>query len=116
MMMQVYFRVLGNDASITRACEGELDVNVWECLILNCVSESTLLLNNGMALFGEKCIAGITANREKCAEDAERSLALATVLACAFDYSTASAVAKQAERENKTIRQVAIEQGLDAKW
>jgi len=112
MAMQVYFRVLGNDVAITRACEGELDLNVWESLILNCVTESCDLLSNCMPLFASKCIDGIHANINKCQQDAENSLALSTVIATLFDYQTASRLAKQADDENKTIKQVVIESGI----
>jgi aspartate ammonia-lyase len=112
MIMQIYFKVLGNDASITRACEGELDVNVWECLIINCVSESCSLLNNGIGLFAEGCVAGVSANRERCAEDAEKSLALATVLVQAFGYGTASDIAKKAKAENSCIKKIVLQQGM----
>ncbi|WP_136680720.1 aspartate ammonia-lyase [Neptunomonas sp. XY-337] len=109
MAMQVYFRVLGNDVAISRACEGELDLNVWESLILNCVTESCELLTECMPLLAKKCIDGIVANSEKCFKDAEQSLALSTVIATLFDYQTASKLAKQADLENKTIKQVVIE-------
>lgn len=112
MAMQVYFRVLGNDLAITRACEGELDLNVWESLILNCVSESCDLLGACMPLLASKCIDGIKANAEKCQQDAENSLALSTVIATLFDYQTASKLAKQADAEKKTIKQVVIESGI----
>jgi len=112
MAMQVYFRVLGNDVSVTRACEGELDLNVWELLILNCVTESCGLLSNCLPLLAEKCIDGIEANQDKCQQDAEQTLALSTVIATLFDYQTASRLAKQAEVENKTIKEVVIESGI----
>ena len=112
MAMQVYFRVFGNDVAVTRACEGELDLNVWESLILNCVTESCDLLSSCMPLLASKCIDGIQANHEKCHQDAENSLALSTVIATLFDYQTASRLAKQADEENKTIKQVVIESGI----
>lgn len=112
MAMQVYFRVLGNDVSVTRACEGELDLNVWELLILNCVTESCELLSNCLPLLAEKCIAGIEVNKDKCQRDAEQTLALSTVIATLFDYQTASRLAKQAELENKTIKEVVIASGI----
>lgn len=112
MAMQVYFRVLGNDLAITRACEGELDLNVWESLILNCITESCDLLSSCMPLLANKCINGIQANEDKCQQDAENSLALSTVIATLFDYQTASKIARQADQENKTIKQVVIETGV----
>jgi len=112
MAMQVYFRVLGNDVAVSRACEGELDLNVWESLILNCVIESCELLSGCLPLLSEKCIQGLVANEEKCRLDAESSLALSTVIATLFDYQTASRLAKQADAQNKNIKQVVIESGL----
>lgn len=112
MAMQVYFRVLGNDVAVTRACEGELDLNVWESLILNCVTESCDLLSGCLPLLAEKCIDGIQANQNKCQQDAEQSLALSTVIATLFDYQTASRLAKQADLEDKTIKEVVIESGI----
>jgi aspartate ammonia-lyase len=98
MVMQVYFRVLGNDLSVTRACEGELELNVWESLILNCISESATLL--------------IRADARRCERDARSSLALSTVIATLFDYESASSVARQAVTENRTIEEVVVERGL----
>lgn len=112
MMMQVYFRVLGNDVAVTRACEGELDLNVWESLILNCISESASLLTASLPLLADKCVKGIRANVEQCGADARRSLALSTVIATLFDYERASAVARQADLEGKSIEQVVVETGI----
>lgn len=112
MAMQVYFRVLGNDLTISRACEGELDLNVWESLILNCITESMQLLSSCLPLLAEKCIQGIRANREKCRGDSEKSLALSTVVAKLFDYTTASRVAREADAQGKTIRETVVEMQL----
>lgn len=112
MAMQVYFRVLGNDVSVSRACEGELDLNVWESLILHCLAESTTLLTACLPLMAEKCIRDLAVNREVCRANAERSLALSTAIATEIDYPTASKLAKQAEREGKSVKDVAVETGL----
>jgi len=112
MVIQVYFRVVGNDAAVTRACEGELDLNVWESLILNCISESASLLTAVLPLLAEKCIKGIKANVERCETDARGSLALSTVIATLFDYQVASEVARRAATEGKIIEQVVVEQGI----
>jgi aspartate ammonia-lyase len=72
---------LGNDAAATRACEGELDLNVWESIILNAVTESIMLLNRTIPLLVSKCIAGLTANVAISRKAAEGSLALSTAIA-----------------------------------
>lgn len=112
MAIQVYFRVFGNDITVTRACEGELELNVWESVILDCISESCHLLIQCLPVFSEKCLNTLVANQDRCARDAEASLALSTVIATLFDYNTASDIAKLAEEGNKTILQVVIETGL----
>ncbi|MBB4103367.1 aspartate ammonia-lyase [Allorhizobium borbori] len=112
MMMQVAFRVIGNDATITRAVEGELDLNVWESIILEAVSESVRLMVRGIPLFVSGCVAGISAKIDRCREDAEGSLALSTALAAIYDYPTASAVAKYAAQHGLAIRDAAVACGL----
>lgn len=112
MMMQIAFRVIGNDATVTRAVEGELDLNVWESIILEAVSESIRLMVHAIPLFVSACVSGISANIDRCREDAEGSLALSTALAAIYDYPAASAVAKHAARHGLSIRDAAVACGL----
>jgi aspartate ammonia-lyase len=112
MVMQVHFRVLGNDLSISRACEGELDLNVWESLILHCVAESAVLLREVMPLFSALCIDGIKAHEARCRFDARMSLALSTTVATLFDYEMASAIAKEAARDECSVEEVVVRRGL----
>lgn len=112
MMMQVAFRVIGNDATITRAAEGELDLNVWESIILEAVSESVRLMRRAIPLFVSKCIAGIEVNGDVGLGDASGSLALSTALASIYGYPSASAVAKHAAGQELSIGAAAIDCGL----
>lgn len=112
MMMQVAFRVIGNDATVTRAAEGELDLNVWESIILEAVSESIRLMRRAIPLFVQGCVAGIEVNVARCLTDASGSLALSTALASIYDYPTASAVAKHAAAHGLSIRDASVAHGL----
>ncbi|KXG84248.1 lyase family protein [Agrobacterium bohemicum] len=112
MIMQVAFRVIGNDATITRAAEGELDLNVWESIILESLSESVRLMRRSIPLFVSGCVAGIEINPARGAADASSSLALSTALAEIFGYPAASAVAKHAETHGMPISEAAVECGL----
>lgn len=113
MIMQVCYQICGHDLSVTMAVEGgELDLNVWESLIMKCLFESCRLLNNSMRLFANRCIAGIKANRETCLTHAEASIALATALGPIFGYQTAVNVAQKALAEKATIKDVVIKMGL----
>jgi aspartate ammonia-lyase len=115
MVMQVYFRVLGNDLVVARACEGELDLNVWESVIIESISESTTLLSRSIQLLTDRCVTGIRANRERCARNASESLAMSTVIASLYDYGTASDIAKEAAAMDKTIEQVVVARNMMSK-
>jgi aspartate ammonia-lyase len=113
MIMQVCYQVCGHDLSVTMAVEGgELDLNVWESLIMKCLFESCKLLNNSMRLFADRCIAGIKVNRETCLAHAEASIALVTALVPIFGYQMAVNVAQSALAERATIKETVIEMGL----
>lgn len=113
MMIQVAFKIFGNDLSVSLAADqGELDLNVWESLILNCIYESITILSKGIILFTDKCLAGLTANEDKCAQDAGSTLALSTVLATLYDYPVASDVAKKAWAENVSVKEIAVREGI----
>ncbi|WP_430244271.1 aspartate ammonia-lyase [Neorhizobium sp. DAR64861/K0K2] len=112
MMMQIAFRVIGNDVTVTRAAEGELDLNVWESIILEAISESIRLMRRAIPLFVSGCIAGIEVNVERCLADASGSLALSTALAAIYGYPAASAVAKHAAKHGLSIRDASVAAGL----
>ncbi len=57
----------------------------------------------------EKCVDGISANKERCASNLEQSLALATGLVPAIGYDQAAAIAKEAYEKKRTVREVALE-------
>jgi aspartate ammonia-lyase len=112
MMMQVAFRVIGNDATVTRAAEGELDLNVWESIILEAVSEGIRLMRRAIPLFVSNCVDGIEVNADRGHADASASLALSTALAAIYGYPAASAVAKHAEAQGISVSIAAVECGL----
>jgi len=113
MMMQIGFKVFGNDCAVSLAADrGELELNVWESLILQCVMESIHLLRNGVRLFSDRCLTGITVNEEQCQRHAASSLALSTVLAVLEGYPFASEVAKEAAGRGLSIKDVVVEKGI----
>lgn len=113
LMNMVCYQVCGNDVSITMASEGgELDLNVWESVIIINLLGSCKLLSKTMPVFAEKCVKTIKPNYEKCKHDAENSLALAVVVSAMFGYEKGSEVAKLASKQNSTIKEAAIKMGL----
>ncbi|MBK8229694.1 MAG: class II fumarate hydratase [Candidatus Eisenbacteria bacterium] len=112
-MLQVSMRVIGNDAAVTMAgVSGVFELNVTIPLLADALLESIHLLSNASHVFVERCLTGLEADRERCAELIERSLMLCTALAPVVGYDKAAAIAKQAHKERKTVREVATEQGV----
>ncbi|MCU0586550.1 MAG: class II fumarate hydratase [Syntrophobacteraceae bacterium] len=110
VVMQVAAQVIGNDTAVTLGGQGGmLELNTMLPLIARNLLESISLLTHVVWLFGEKCVAGIVADREKCASNVERSLALVTYLVPALGYDKAAELAGEAHRTGKTVRQVVLE-------
>ena len=109
-IIQIAAQVVGNDAVV--ACSGHggnFELNVMLPVIGYNLLQSIDLLSSGSMAFAEKCIMGITANREKCASNIEKSLMLSTALAPIIGYDEAAAIAKEAYDKGKTIREVALQ-------
>ena len=67
VMNQVCFRVIGNDTAVMMASEaGQLELNVFEPVMIYSILESIAILKNGMATLRQRCIDGIEANVERC--------------------------------------------------
>ena len=112
-LIQVCAQVIGNDAAITLGgLSGNFELNVMMPLIARNLLESIRLLGNAVSNFSSRCIEGLEADRERCEEMIEKSLALATALAPRTGYNEAARIARKAYEQQKTIRQVAEEEGL----
>ena len=106
-VMQISAQVQGNDVAVQiGAQQGNFELNVMMPVIAGNLFESIELLTNGCVMLAEKCIDGIKANRERCAELVEKSLALITNLNPVIGYDKAAALAKKAYKEGKTIREL----------
>ncbi len=106
-LLQVCAQVIGNDAAITIGCQaGNFELNVMMPLIACNLLNSIKLLTNGTTIFQEKCIDGIRANKKRCEETIEQSLALCTPLVPLIGYDKAAELAKKAYKTGKTIREI----------
>jgi fumarate hydratase class II len=110
VVVQVAAQVMGNDVAITMGVQGGyFELNTMLPLIAHNLLQSIDLLSAAATLFAERCIDGITANRERCAQNIERSLALSTYLAPVLGYDKASKIAREAYESGKTVREVVLE-------
>ena len=110
---QVAFTVIGNDLAVTMAAEGgQLQLNAFEPIIARSLMMSIIYLRRSCRVLREFCIEGITANEDFLRATVENSIGLVTALAPKLGYESASAIAKHAQKHNKTVRESALELGL----
>jgi fumarate hydratase class II len=109
---QVVAQVVGNDAAVAwGGAAGNFELNVMLPVIARNLLESVSLLANVSRVFADRCVAGITANADRCREYAESSPSIVTPLNHYVGYDEAAQIAKQALKERKTIREVVVERG-----
>jgi len=115
-LIQVCVQVIGNDSAITLAgLSGNFELNVMMPLIAYNLLQSLSLLANGVNNFSKKCVKGLKADRKRCEEMIEKSLALATALTPIIGYEEGARIAKKAYLQNKTIREMVEEERLFSK-
>jgi fumarate hydratase class II len=114
VVLQVAAQVIGNDTAVTVAgSQGAFELNVRVPMIARNVFESIRILTAACHMFAEKCIEGIEANEEVLRRHAESTPAIATALTPYIGYDRATEIVKEAAASERTIREVAIEQGVD---
>lgn len=113
MVGQVSMKVMANDYAITMACSsGQLELNAFMPLIAESLLESLELLDNAVGIFRVKCIEGIKVDEAKCSKNLTGSAVLATALVHYIGYDESGRIAKKAVIENKTVKDVLLEEGL----
>ncbi len=110
---QAAIQITANDHAITSAAMGgQLELNAFLPLMSHNLFQSLQLLRKAADLLAGKCIEGIEADEERCAELLENSFAVLTALSPHIGYEAASDLARTAEDKRITIRQAALEMGL----
>lgn len=110
---QVAYQVIGNDLAVTMAAEaGQLQLNAMEPVIAFNVLRSMQMLRDASRLLAEKCISGISANREKCRDLVDRSLCTVAALNPHIGYDRASEIAKRALQTGRGVAELVLEEQL----
>jgi len=113
VVIQVAAQIMGNDTTIMIGGQsGNFELNVMLPVIAYNLLQSIHLLSTASETFARKCLSGTLANREQCAAYIEKSLALSTGLVPHIGYDRAAAIAKKANETGKTIREIAMEEGI----
>ncbi|HEU0015962.1 MAG TPA: aspartate ammonia-lyase [Longimicrobium sp.] len=108
----VCFQVVGNDLTITMAAEaGQLQLNVFEPVIGFNLFQSIGMLVRGAVVLRERCVVGITANRERLRWMVENSIGLVTALVPYIGYERAAEAAKEALKTGESVCDVICERG-----
>lgn len=116
VVLQVSAQVIGNDTAITiGGMQGQFELNVRIPLIARNLLQSIHLLSTTSVAFAEKCVDGISVNKAGTKASAEATLAAATALNGAIGYDKATVIVKKAADSGRPLREVALEEGVDAK-
>jgi fumarate hydratase, class II len=106
-------QVYGNNAAIGICGSlGQLELNVMMPVIAYDLLQSIEILANGSRILGEKCVTGITADKKRLLDYAEKTLMIVTRLTPKIGYDNAAKIAKRALAENKSLREVVLEEGV----
>jgi fumarate hydratase class II len=114
VVLQVAAQVIGNDTAVTVAgTQGAFELNVRVPMIARNLFESIRILASASRLLAERCVDGLEANEETLRRHAESTPAIATALNPYIGYDRATEIVKEAMASRRTIREVALEQGVD---
>jgi fumarate hydratase class II len=112
-MTMVCAQVMGNDVAVNfGGAMGNFELNVFKPVIIFNVLQSIRLIADACESFTDNCVVGIEANEINIKKHLDNSLMLVTALNPHIGYDNAAKVAKKAHKENKTLKETAIELGL----
>jgi aspartate ammonia-lyase len=113
---QIAFEVIGNDVTVSFAAEaGQLQLNAFEPVIAHSLFKSITHLRNGCLTLAERCVKGITANRERLRASVEQSIGVVTALNPYIGYANATEVAQEALATGKSVYDLVLEKKLLSK-
>ena len=110
---QIAFEVIGNDMTVTMAAEaGQLQLNAFEPIIAHSLFKSLQHLAAGCRTLGERCIKGITANRERARRLLDESTAAVTALTPRIGYARATEIAQEALKTGARVYDLVLAKNL----
>jgi fumarate hydratase class II len=111
-MTMLCVQVMGNDATIGIAgASGNFELNVFKPVIIHNFLQSVRLLSDGCVSFEKFCVQGIEPRHKQIEEHLQKSLMLVTALNPHIGYDKSAQIAKKAHKEDKTLKQAAMELG-----
>jgi fumarate hydratase class II len=115
VVLQVAAQVIGNDTAVTiGGMQGQFELNVRVPLMARNVLQSIHLLATASTALAEKVVDGVAVNREGTDRSAAATLAVATALNEHIGYDKATTIVQKAAKSGRMLRDVALEEGVDA--
>jgi len=115
VVLQVAAQVIGNDAAVTiGGMQGQFELNVRVPLMARNVLQSIHLLATASTALAEKVVDGVAVNKDGTDRSAAATLAVATALNEHIGYDKATTIVQKASKSGRTLRDVALEEGVDA--
>ncbi|MBP6783140.1 MAG: aspartate ammonia-lyase [Verrucomicrobiales bacterium] len=110
---QICYQIIGSDLTVSMAAEAsEFELNMAEPIIVYNLLSSMMLLKNAAIVLANRCISGITANREKCANYVKNSIGIVTALNPVLGYERSSSIAREALESGRGVYELVLEK----KW
>lgn len=110
---QIAFEVIGNDVTVSFAAEaGQLQLNAFLPILAHSIFKSMTHLRNGCLTLTERCVRGITPNRDRLEEHMNRSIGIVTALNPYIGYANATEIAQEALRTGRSVKDLVLEKKL----
>ncbi|NJB68507.1 aspartate ammonia-lyase [Desulfobaculum xiamenense] len=113
---QVAYDVIGKDVTVTLAAEnGQLELNVMEPVIANALFQGVDMLRRACLVLQDRCVSGITANREHCRALVENSIGIVTALNPIIGYEKSASIAKEALETGGSVYELVLKHNVLSK-
>ncbi|MCB1231662.1 MAG: aspartate ammonia-lyase [Verrucomicrobiae bacterium] len=113
---QICYQIIGSDLTVSMAAEAsEFELNMAEPIMTYNLLGSLMLLKNAAIVLSNRCINGITANRERCRDYVRNSIGIITALSPVLGYEKSAAIAKEALATDRGVYDLVLEKGLISK-
>jgi aspartate ammonia-lyase len=113
---QICYQIIGSDLTVSMAAEAsEFELNMAEPIMAYNLLNSLMLLKNAAIVLSTRCINGITANRERCADYVRNSIGIVTALNPVLGYEKSASIAKEALATDRSVYDLVLERGWISK-
>jgi len=113
---QICYQIIGSDLTVSMAAEAtEFELNMAEPVMAYNILSSLMLLKNAAIVLANRCVHGITANREHCANYVKNSIGVVTALNPVLGYEKSAMIAKEALKTDRSVYDLVLEKGWISK-